>query len=140
MGFHDDGDDRKNLGPPPEMFRLGSVARDRRPPAGALRWVGLAAAAVVAFLLLDTLKSIYVEVLWFTSVGFGAIYKTVVLWQVVLFFTGMVTTVAAVGANIWLARRLAPRGSMSRSLTKSTRRRSGSSAPSSWWRARSSSG
>jgi uncharacterized membrane protein (UPF0182 family) len=110
MGFHDDGDARDNLGPPPEMFRLGSVSRDRRPPAGALRWVGLAAAAVVAFLLLDTLKSIYVEVLWFTSVGFGTIYKTVVLWQVSLFLGGMAITVVAVGANIWLARRLAPQG------------------------------
>ncbi|TAJ20309.1 MAG: UPF0182 family protein [Dehalococcoidia bacterium] len=110
MGFHDDGEERGNLGPPPEIFRFGGMARDRRPPAGALKWVGLAAAAVVIFLTLDTLKSIYVDVLWFTSVGFGSVYKTVVMWQVVLFVAGTFITVAAVGGNIWLARRLAPQG------------------------------
>ena len=110
MGFHDPQDDRENLGPPPEMFRFGTSAGGRRPPSGALKWVGLAAAGVVAFLLLDTLKSIYVEVLWFTSVGFGSIYRTVVVWQVSLFVVGALVTVAAVGGNIWLARRLAPQG------------------------------
>jgi len=109
MGFHD-RDDRENLGPPPEMFRFGMIGGERRPPSGVMRWVGLAAAAVVVFLLLDTLKSIYVEVLWFTSVGFGSVYRTVVIWQVSLFLAGALVTVVAVGGNIWLARRLAPRG------------------------------
>ena len=110
MGFHEPRDDRENLGPPPEMFRFGTAGGERRPPAGALKWVGLAAAGVVVFLLLDTFKSIYVEVLWFTSVGFGSVYRTVVVWQVSLFVAGALITVVAVGGNIWLARRLAPRG------------------------------
>lgn len=109
MGFQEPRDDRGNLGPPPELFRFGT-ASGNRPPAGALKWVGLAAAGVVAFLLLDTLKSIYVDVLWFTSVGFGSVYRTVVVWQVSLFLAGALITVAAVGGNVWLARRLAPRG------------------------------
>ena len=110
MGFHEPRDEHENLGPPPEMFRFGMIGGERRPPAGAMKWVGLAAAAVVVFLLLDTLKSIYVEVLWFTSVGFGSVYRTVVAWQVSLFLVGALVTVVAVGGNIWLARRLAPKG------------------------------
>ena len=110
MGFHDPRDDRENLGPPPELFRLGAIGGERRPPAGVLKWVGLAAAGVVMFLLLDTFKSIYVEVLWFTSVGFGSVYRTVVVWQTSLFLAGALTTLVAVGGNIWLARRLAPQG------------------------------
>ena len=110
MGFHDDGDSRDNLGPPPEMFRFGTAAGDQRPPTNVLKWVGLAAAGVVLFLLLDTVKSIYVEVLWFSSVGFGSVYRTVVTWQVALFLVGALITVVAVGGNIWIARRLAPEG------------------------------
>jgi len=110
MGFHDPRDDREDLGPPPEMFRFGMGRRDRRPPSRALQWGGLATAGVVLFLLLDTLKSLYVESLWFTSVGFGSVYRTVVSWQVGLFVVGAAVTVVAVGGNIWLARRLAPEG------------------------------
>lgn len=110
MGFHDPQEDRGNLGPPPEIFRFGTAGGQRRPTGGALKWAGLAAAAVVAFLLLDTLKSIYVEVLWFTSVDFGSVYRTVVVWQTTLFIVGALVTVVALGGNIWLARRLAPQG------------------------------
>ena len=116
MGFFDD---REDLGPPPDPFRLDSRggdggARFRSPIA--LRWLGLAAAILVALVAVNVLKSLYVDLLWFDSVGpsgdesYAGIFRTVVVSRVLLFLGGAAITAAVLGANVWVALRLAPRG------------------------------
>lgn len=104
MGFFEDRDD---LGPPPEPFRIGGG--DLRSPI-PLRWVGVAAAILVAFIALSVAKSIYVDVLWFDSVGYAGVFRTVIVAKIVLFVLGFTVTAGVLGANIWIARRLAPEG------------------------------
>src|SRR5690606_39924872 len=96
--------------PPPDPFRLEQDGGGFQSPV-PLRWIGLAAAILVVFIVLNVAKTIYVDVLWFDSVNFGGVYRTIVLSRVVLFAIGFVLSAAVLGANIWIARRLAPRGS-----------------------------
>ena len=108
MGFFDDRE-RGDLGPPPEPFRIGGNTPEFRSPV-PLRWIGVAAAVLVGFIILSVLKGIYVDVLWFDSVGYESVFRRVLFARVSLFFLGAAITVAMIGANIFLARRLAPRG------------------------------
>ncbi|MDO9445810.1 MAG: UPF0182 family protein, partial [Dehalococcoidia bacterium] len=105
MGFFDD---RGNLGPPPEPFRFNE-GREFRSPV-PLRWLALAAGAVLAYVILNVVKSIYVNALWFDSVEFGDIYGTVVKAKIALFLAGAVVAGAVVGLNVVIARRFAPAG------------------------------
>ena len=116
MGFFDDREDRDS---PPDPLRLedrgGGSATPFRSPI-ALRWLGLAAAILVALVAANVLKSLYVDLLWFDSVGpsgdesYAGIFRTVVASRVLLFLGGAAITAAVLGTNIWVARRLAPRG------------------------------
>ena len=108
MGFFDDRE-RGDLGPPPEPFRIGGNTPEFKSPV-PLRWIGVAAAILVGFIVLSVLKGIYVDVLWFDSVGYQSVFRRVLIARVLLFFVGAGITVAMIGANIFLARRLAPRG------------------------------
>ena len=109
MGFFDDRE-RGDLGPPPEPFRIGGDTPEFRSPV-PLRWIGAAAAILVGFIVLSVLKSIYVDVLWFESVGFrervparaGGAGDAVLRRQ-------PRSPSAVLGGNIFLARRLAPTG------------------------------
>ena len=105
MGFFDD---RGELGPPPEPFRIAGRGRD--PRAAQLRWVGIAALGLVVYVVLNVLKSTYVDFLWFDSVQFKAVFQTTLGAQVLLFLGGAAITIVLIGANVWIARRLAPRG------------------------------
>ena len=77
---------RENLGPPPPVFRLRA-----RPPRH-IRWlvpvVAAIAALIALYLVLDLVRSIYTNLLWFDSVGYGAVYKTRIKTRVWLFFAG----------------------------------------------------
>jgi uncharacterized protein len=64
----------------------------------------------VGFIIINVFKGIYVDLLWFDSVGFESVYRRVLFARVALFFIGAGITVAVLGLNIWLARRLAPKG------------------------------
>ncbi len=103
MGFFDD---RGNLGPPPEPFRFGTTSRQ----PGSFRWLGLAALALAGYLAISVLKAIFVDVLWFGSVGFSGVYQTELTARVLLFVIGALIAVAVLGGNILLARRFAPVG------------------------------
>ena len=111
MGFFEDRDD---LGPPPEQFRLGRDGNFRSPVP--LKWIGLAAGIVILLVVLNEIKSIYVDFLWFDSVGDGTgdsyagVFRERIIAQILLFLLGAVITGAVVGINIWLARRYAPVG------------------------------
>ncbi|MBT5775436.1 MAG: UPF0182 family protein [Dehalococcoidia bacterium] len=64
----------------------------------------------MGFIIINVFKGIYVDLLWFDSVGFESVYRRVLFARVALFFIGAGITVAVLGLNIWLARRLAPKG------------------------------
>jgi len=106
-GGHDRGD-RGNLGPPPDPFRFERAGQFRSPIP--LRWIGAVAALIVLFIVLNVLKSIYVDALWFDSVAFGGVYRTVVITRIALFIGGALIAGAVLALNIWIARRVAPRG------------------------------
>ncbi len=79
-------DDRGDLGPPPEPFRFGrgngggGANGEFRSPV-PLRWIGIAAGLLITYIVLNVLKSIYVDLLWFDSVGFSGVYSTVITWR-----------------------------------------------------------
>lgn len=113
MSFFDDRD-RGDLGPPPEPFRFGGRGGaggngELRSPV-PLRWIGIAAGLLVAYIVLNVLKSIYVDLLWFDSIGYSGVYSTVITWKIVLFLAGAIVSGLVIGANIMIARRFAPEG------------------------------
>ena len=55
------------------------------------------------------LKSIYVDYLWFQSVGFEQVFQTRITTQVLLFVIGMATAVMVIGGSVRFAWRAAPR-------------------------------
>lgn len=108
-------DDRRDLGPPPEPFRFGGGGRGGagdaqfRSPV-PLKWIGIAAALLLTYIVLNVLKSIYVDLLWFDSVDYGSVYRTQITARVVLFLGGAAISALVIGANIMIARRFAPQG------------------------------
>ncbi|MCK9486533.1 MAG: UPF0182 family protein [Dehalococcoidia bacterium] len=102
-------DDRGDLGPPPEPFRFRRTGDSPRSPF-PLKWIGIAAAILVIYIVANVFKSIYVDLLWFDSVGFSGVYRTIITWKIVLFLIGAVLSAAIIGANIVVARRFAPTG------------------------------
>ncbi|RLT39408.1 MAG: UPF0182 family protein [Chloroflexi bacterium] len=104
MGF---SEDRGELGPPPEPFRFRPTAVGG---SASFKWLGLAALVLVTYFAASVLKSIYVDVLWFSSVGYESIYQTGLVARIGLFIAGSIVTVIFLGGNILLARRFAPTG------------------------------
>ncbi len=104
-GRRDDGGEG-GLGPPPDPFRLPE--REYGSSSGR-RTLGIGAASLVVFFTADVLKSIYIDLLWFDSVQFGEVFRTVIAYRVVLFLIGAVVSGLVLGTNVMLARRLAPR-------------------------------
>lgn len=107
------GEDR-NGSPPPEGPGGGAAAAKAKIPWTA---VGLAGKALgpalwilVAIIAADILKSIYVDYLWFESVGFEGLFLRRLNTQIPLFLAGYLVAGAAIGGNIWVARRSVPRG------------------------------
>jgi len=104
MAFHDP-DDLRPTGPVLPKPSGGEL----QPPVS---WKGLGIAAAVLALIVTAhvLKSIYVDFLWFQSVGFESIFRTRLTAQVILFLAGALAGAIAIGGNILLARRFAPKG------------------------------
>ena len=108
MSFFEDSGDRGDLGPPPEPFRFNRKGAGR--PSLPFKWIGVAAAILVLYIVLNVVKTIYVDLLWFDSVGFSGVYATVITSRIVLFFIGAAVSALIIGANIMVARRFAPQG------------------------------
>ena len=95
-----------DLGPPPPPFRIG---RGRVSRFGSLsRWLALAVAVIVLFIVANVLVSIYADWLWFESVGFRSVYATILVTRVWLFFAGAAVFLVFFLANVLLTWRLAP--------------------------------
>ncbi len=101
-----EGDD---FGPPPPPFRINRRRPDFRGLGGYNRWIILGVGLIILYIVLNTLKSIYVDWLWFEGAGFRSVYSKILLTRVLLFFGGAGLFLAFFGANVALAARLALR-------------------------------
>ena len=68
----------------------------------------IAVALIVLYVVLNTGKSIYADLLWFDTVGYRSVYVTRVTARVWLFLVGGGVFLAIFLSNVLLARRLAP--------------------------------
>ncbi|HTE85826.1 MAG TPA: UPF0182 family protein [Dehalococcoidia bacterium] len=99
--------DGEQLGPPPPIFRIGR--RDRM-PSGITRWLVMLAIALVLYTCAGIARSIYADWLWFQSLGYASVYSTEIVTKIWLFLAGGLLFLVLIGANLAIARRLAPRG------------------------------
>ncbi|HLZ72483.1 MAG TPA: UPF0182 family protein [Dehalococcoidia bacterium] len=100
-------EDREGLGPPPIPFRVG---REQLPSFHAMRWLVVVAVLIGLFTLASIFKGLYADFLWFDSLGYAAVYNTMLITKTVLFFVGALLFLGFIAGNLWLARRLAPVG------------------------------
>ncbi len=95
-----------DLGPPPPPFRIRRRAPRR---FGSLtRWLALAVAIIILFIVASVVIGIYADWLWFESVGFRSVYSKMLVTRVWLFFAGAGVFLAFFLGNVLLTRRLAP--------------------------------
>ena len=92
-----------DLGPPPPPFRI----RRRRiefPSFGSYnKLIFLAVGLLLAYVVLSTLKTIYVDYLWFDSTGFGSVYEKRIITRAWLFAGGALVFLVYFGINVFLA-------------------------------------
>jgi uncharacterized membrane protein (UPF0182 family) len=76
----------------------------------AIRIIGaLVALAVAVLVLLGLVTGLLVDWDWFVSLGYGGVFWTVIVAKVAVFFAVFVASAIAIGANGWVAHRLAGR-------------------------------
>jgi uncharacterized protein len=95
-----------HLGPPPRFVRLGSRSRRRRVPRGLI--IVAVVCLIALFVVLTILKSLYLDLLWFRSVGYSSVYTTRITTRIWLFFAGAGVSLAFIAGNVLAARRIAP--------------------------------
>ena len=79
------------------------------PRGGHTSKVAIIIAIVVAlFIVLNVLKGIYTEWLWFNSLGYGSIYTTILKTRVLIFFSAAIIFCILFLGNLLLATRLTP--------------------------------
>src|SRR5690606_21638151 len=94
-----------NIGPPPSEPRQGETGGGGLQPPVPWKTLAVAAAILVVLVTANVLKSIYVDFLWFRSVGFESVFRTRITTQVWLFLAGAVAAAVVIGGNLLLARR-----------------------------------
>jgi hypothetical protein len=67
------------------------------------------AAVIILFIVLTIAKGFYTEWLWFSSLGYGSIYTTILKTRLLIFFLAAVIFCALFLGNLVLATRLAPK-------------------------------
>jgi uncharacterized membrane protein (UPF0182 family) len=99
------GDDE--YGPPPPPFRLRQTSFNFGNFRGVNKWIILGVTLIIAFVVLDTVKGIYINWLWFDGAGYKDVYTKVIRTQVALFAVGGLVMAIFLGINVWWAARLA---------------------------------
>ncbi len=94
-----------DLGPPPPVFRIPRQRVEFRSFGNYNRWIILGVVMILLYITLNTLKSIYVDWLWFDGVGYRSVYSKVVTTQLWLFLGGAGIFLLYFGANAFLAAR-----------------------------------
>jgi uncharacterized protein len=97
--------DDENLGPPPPPFRINRQRVQFRSFGSYNRWIILAVALLLLYVILSTLKSIYIDWLWFEGVGLRSVYSKRIVTQAWLFGGGALIFLAYFGSNVYLAAR-----------------------------------
>lgn len=109
MSFFDERyhpEDREDLGPPPPVFRIG---RRRLRLFGSLsRWLAVLVLLIILYVVLDFVKGIYADWLWFESLGYSSVFSKKIITLIWLFFAGAGAFLALFLGNVLLAQRLAP--------------------------------
>jgi uncharacterized membrane protein (UPF0182 family) len=104
-------DDEGDLGPPPPPFRIGGRGRGGRQRlefrsfGNYNRWIILGVVLILAFIILNTLKGIYVDWLWFDGIGYRSVYSKVLGTQAWLFLGGAGIFLLYFGINSYVAAR-----------------------------------
>lgn len=98
----------ERLGPPPPFVRIGSRRSGNQPPRRLIVLAAIVGALIVLFVVATILKGLYLDLLWFRSVGFGSVYTTRISVRIWLFLAGAAVSVVFLAANIVIARRVAP--------------------------------
>ncbi|MBI3040812.1 MAG: UPF0182 family protein, partial [Chloroflexi bacterium] len=65
--------------------------------------------ALALFILISVLKGFYTEWLWFSSLGYGDVYATILRAKVIIFFSAAIIFCLLFLGNLLLATRLAPK-------------------------------
>ena len=65
--------------------------------------------ALALFILINIAKGFYTEWLWFSSLGYGGVYTTILKTKVLLFFSAAIVFCILLLGNLVLATRLAPK-------------------------------
>ena len=99
-------DEHEDLGPPPPIFRIGQ--RRLRLFGSLTRWLAVLVLVVVLFVVLNILKTIYADWLWFDSVGYRSVFSKTIVTRIWLFFAAAGVFLALFLSNVFLARHLAP--------------------------------
>lgn len=97
---------RRDLGPPPPPFRV--YGGSRGPLGRTERWLLLGGLAFLLYLVASILRDIYINALWFESVGHAQVYFTSLFARSGLFAAGALLFFLFFMGNLMAARRLAP--------------------------------
>jgi uncharacterized membrane protein (UPF0182 family) len=96
-----------DLGPPPPPFRIRRSRREFRSFGPYNKYILFAVGLLVAYVVLNTLKSIYVDWLWFDGAGYRSVYSRRVVTEAWLFGAGALVFLLYFGLNtFWAARPL----------------------------------
>lgn len=99
-------EDRGNLGPPPPPFRVGEDAPRRR---GNNTWIVVSAVVLAVVVIGGAGRQLLVDWMWFDSLGYLGVFQTQLGYRLGLFAAGFVVVFAFVLGNLLVARRMAPR-------------------------------
>jgi uncharacterized membrane protein (UPF0182 family) len=101
------GREGEEFGPPPPEFRI-------RRPRSALgsfgnynRWIFIAVALLLLYIVLNTARGLYVDWLWFEGAGFRGVYSKMLTTRLWLFFGGAAIFLVFFGVNVYIAGRAA---------------------------------
>ncbi len=83
-------------------------------PPAQRRWTNarvflIVAGALTLFILINVLRGVYTEWLWFDSLGYGSVYATILKTKVLVFFLAAIIFGLLFLGNLVLATRLAPK-------------------------------
>jgi len=76
------------------------------------KWLTIPLALIILFIILNVLKGIWTEWLWFSSLELSSVYGTILATKVATFFIAAIVFFVLLIGNILLARRLGPSASI----------------------------
>ena len=93
-------------------FPEGGDKKPEPPPEGGWttsRVILILAGLLILFILVNIAKGFYTEWLWFSSLGYGSVYATILKTKLLLFFSAAIIFAILFLGNLVLATRLAPK-------------------------------